>query len=377
MGLILPYGRQWIDDDDIQMVVATLRSDFLTTGPIVDQFEASLTEATGATHAIVLNSGTSALHAAYAAAGLGPDSELITSPLTFAATANAALFLGARVRFVDVESDTGNLDPWLIREALSNRTRVIVPVDYAGHPAEYHAITEVARQQGLLVVADAAHSFGATYHGHRVGRLADLTATSFHPVKPVTTAEGGAVFTERADLAEKVRRFRSHGMHRRNDPDEPWRSDMIELGYNYRLSDVQCALGISQLKKLDQFLARRRDIAKRYLEALKSVDGLQLPIEREHVESGWHLFVVRVPEAKYRRSFFARLRELGLGVQVHYIPVYWHPYYERLGYRRGLCPNAENFYARAVSLPIFPKMTDSEVDLVIERVIQAAREVWG
>ena len=374
---ILPYGRQWIDEDDIETVIATLKSDFLTTGPLVEEFESSLKAATGAAHAVVLNSGTSALHAAYAAAGLGPGKELVTSPLTFAATANAALYLGASVRFADVEPDTGNLDPKLLTEALPEEAGAIVPVDYAGHPAEYDVIAALARERGLPVIADAAHSLGATYRGRRVGTLADLTATSFHPVKPVTTAEGGAVFTERADFAERVRRFQSHGMHRSPDPEEPWRSDMIELGYNYRLTDVQCALGLSQLKKLHRFIARRREIARKYLQAFQEVPGLQLPVERDHVESGWHLFVVRVPEARYRRSFFHRLRELGIGVQVHYIPVYWHPYYARLGYQRGLCPNAEDFYARAVSLPIFPKMTDGDVDLVIEQVSQAAREIWG
>lgn len=373
----IPYGRQWIDEDDIETVVATLRSDFLTTGPLVQQFEQALAQATGAPHAVVLNSGTSALHAAYAAAGLGPNLELITSPLTFAATANAALYLGAQVRFVDIESDTGNLDASLLKDALSERTRVIAPVDYAGHPAEYDAFNELSRRYGCLIVADAAHSLGATYRGQRVGTLAHMTATSFHPVKPVTTAEGGAVFTEREDFAEKIRRFRTHGIHRSDDPEEPWRSDMVELGYNYRLTDVQCALGLSQLRKLQWFIARRRAIAEKYLEALSDVDGLQLPAQRNYVQPGWHLFVVRVPEAKYRLPFFRRLRDLGLGVQVHYVPVYWHPYYQRLGYKRGLCPNAEDFYERAVSLPIFPKMTDDDVEFVIERIAIASQEVWG
>lgn len=374
---MIPYGRQWIEEDDIQMVVAALRSDYLTTGPLVEKFEASLASAIGSPYAVVLNSGTSALHAAYTAADLGPGTELITSPLTFAATSNAALYLGSRVIFVDIESDTGNLDPQLVMDALSDKTRAIAPVDYAGHPAEYDSFIQLARERGLLVIADAAHSLGATYKGRPVGTLADLTVTSLHPVKAVTTAEGGAVFTAHEEFAKRVRRFRSHGMDRGNDPQEPWRSDMIELGYNYRLTDVQCALGISQLTKLQRFVARRRAIAKRYLELLHNVDGLRLPVERKHVQSAWHLFVVRVPEAKYRRSFYMRLRQLGIGVQVHYVPVYLHSYYQQLGYTKGLCPNAEDFYARAVSLPIFPKMSDDEVEFVIEQVSRAAREIWG
>lgn len=375
--MFIPYGRQWIDDDDVQAVVNILTSDFLTTGPVVDRFEQALASFTGAQQAVVLNSGTSALHAAYFAAGLQPGDEIITSPLTFAATANAARFLGANVRFVDIEPDTGTLNPNLLEEALSSKTRLIVPVDYAGHPAEYDAINGFANQHGLRVVADAAHSLGATYRGRKVGTLADLTAVSFHPVKPITTAEGGAIFTDNDEWARTIRGFRSHGIYREPSENEPWYYEMHHLGYNYRLTDVQSALGLSQLRRLEAFLDRRQCIANRYTEAFKEIDGLELPIVRPHVQSAWHLYVVRVPEAKYRSAFFRRLRELGIGVQVHYIPVYWHPYYQSLGYRRGLCPRAEDFYKRAVSLPLFPKMTDADIEVVIETVFQAAREVWG
>lgn len=373
----IPYGRQWIDDDDVQAVSEVLGSDFLTTGPVVEQFESALASHVRAQHAVVLNSGTSALHAAYFAAGLNPEHEMITTPLTFAATANAARYLGARVRFVDIEPDTGNIDPKQLQDAISSKTRLIVPVDYAGHPAEYSAITAVAERHGVTVVADAAHSLGATYHGRPVGTLADMTAISLHPVKPMTTAEGGAVFTANAAWADTMRSFRSHGIQRDTNEAEPWYYEMHDLGYNYRLTDVQSALGLSQLNKLGSFIARRRAIAQQYDEILQHVDGLQLPTVRSHVGSAWHLYVVRVPESKYRTRFFQRLRELGVGVQVHYIPVYWHPFYQRLGYRRGLCPQAEDFYNRAVSLPIFPKMSDGDVEKVIERVYEAAKEVWG
>lgn len=377
MSNFIRYGQQWIDEDDVHAVKEALSNTFLTTGPLVERFEQALAAQVGAKYAVVLNSGTAALHASYFAARLGTGDELITSPLTFAATANAALYLGARVRFVDVEPDTGNIDPNLLFDALSPATRVIAAVDYAGHPAEYDAIMAFARQRGLTVVADAAHSFGAAYRGQRVGTLADLTAISLHPVKLITTGEGGAVFTDETSWADTMRMFRSHGIRRETNVSEPWYYEMELLGFNYRLTDIQCALGFSQLKKLDAFISRRRAIARSYTEALKDIDGLELPTVRPYVEPAWHLYVVRVPEARFRSPFFRRLRQLGVGVQVHYIPVYWHPYYHDLGFRRGLCPRAEDFYARAVTLPIFPKMTDADVAFVIDRVTQAAREVWG
>jgi len=374
---MLPYGRQWIDDSDIEAVAAALTSDFLTTGPLVERFEEALAAWTGAAHAAVLNSGTAALHGAYHAVGLGPGDEMITSPLTFAATANAALYLGATVRFVDIDPATGNLDPRLLADAVSPRTRLITAVDFAGHPADYDPIHAAAREHGLPVVADGAHSLGAVYKGRPVGTLAALTTFSFHPVKPITTGEGGAVTTNDEEWIRRVRSFRSHGIVRDVAGEGPWYYEMQHLGCNYRLTDFQCALGLSQLKKLAGFIGRRRDIAARYNRALAEVPGLVLPHVEEGVEPGWHLYVVRVPEPRHRRPFFQRLRDMGIGVQVHYIPVYWHPYYEELGYRRGLCPHAEDFYSRCVSLPIFPKMADADVDRVIEAVAKAAGEVWG
>ena len=376
----LPYGRQWVDDADVDAVVEVLRSDFLTTGPAVRAFEAALEHATGAAHAVALSSGTAALHAAYFAAGLGPGDELVTSPLTFAATANAALYLGASVRFADVDPATGCLDPALAADAVTDRTRILAPVDYTGHPADYDALGALARERGLTVVADAAHSLGATYRGRRVGTLADLSELSFHPVKHVTTGEGGAVATADADLASRAARFRTHGITRSpeemTDPEGPWWYEQHDLGFNYRLTDLQAALGTSQLRRLDGFVARRRWIAARYAEELADVAALRLPSVAEGVDPSWHLYVVRVAGAPdRRRPFFERLRELGLGVQVHYIPVYWHPYYRSLGYRRGLCPVAEDYYARAVSLPIFPMMTDDDVASAIERVRRAAADI--
>jgi perosamine synthetase len=375
----IPYGRQWIDDEDIAAVVDVLRSEYLTTGPAVKAFEQALLEASGARRAVAMNSGTSALHGMYFAAGLSQGDEIVTTPLTFAATANAALYLGASVRFVDVLPDTGNIDPAAVDAAIGERTRLVVAVDYAGHPADYDELAAVTGARRVTLLADAAHSLGATYRGRRVGTLAHASALSFHPVKPITTAEGGAVVTDDHGLADRAARFRTHGITR--DPsvmerdDGPWHYEQHDLGFNYRLTDLQAALGRSQLRHLDDFIARRRAIAARYLEAFADIEALSVPHVREGVEPGWHLFVVRVPTAALRGPMFERLRELGLGVQVHYIPVYHHPYYRDLGFERGSCPIAEDYSARAVSLPIFPRMTDKEVDRVIATVRSAVTDL--
>lgn len=378
MSEVIPYGRQFIDEEDVEAVAAVLRSDYLTTGPAIEAFEDGLREATGATYAVALNSGTSALHAMYFGAGIGPGDEIITSPMTFTATANAALYLGASVRFVDVDG-TGNIDPALVEEALGPATKAVVAIDYAGQPSDYRALHEITGRHGIGLLADAAHSLGASEDHRPVGTLADATELSFHPVKQITTAEGGAVVTDDPDIAARATRFRSHGITR--DPLEmernegAWFYEQHELGYNYRLTDVQAALGSSQLRRLDLFVARRRWIAARYDAAFAELESLALPVVRGETEPAWHLYVVMVREASRRRAFFDRLRELGLGVQVHYIPVYLHPFYRRLGFQAGLCPTAEDRYARSVSLPIFPRMTDGEVNDVIARVHQAANDV--
>ncbi len=375
---LLPYGRQWVDEEDIAAVVEVLRSDYLTTGPVVGRFEEALTRATGARHAVALNSGTSALHAMYFAAGIGPGDEIITSPLTFAATANAALYLGATVRFVDVEPDTGNLDPDLVKAAIGDRTKAIVPVDFAGHPADYDRLRAIADRHGLKLLADAAHSLGATYKGRPVDTLADASELSFHPVKPITTAEGGAVVTDDPVLARRAARFRTHGITKDaaelQHPDEgPWWYEQHDLGFNYRLTDVQAALGTSQMRKLERFVARRRAIAAAYDAALADVGALELPGRRDDVEPGWHLYVVRTRDPDLRKPLFEHLRARGIGVQVHYLPVYWHPYYASLGFQRGQCPEAERYYAGAISLPIFPAMRDDDVARVVDIVRAAAR----
>lgn len=377
----LPYGKQYIDEEDIAHVVEVLRSDLLTTGPRVNQFEERLANRVGARYAVVFNSGTAALHAAYFAAGVGPGDEVITSPITFAATSNAALYMGARPVFSDVEPDTININPEKLKEAISDRTKVIAPVDFSGHPCDLDKIVEIARKHGLIIVEDAAHALGATYKGKLVGSVADMTIFSFHPVKHITTGEGGAVVTNNPDYYRKLSCFRTHGMVR--DPQQllenhgPWYHEMHYLGFNYRITDIQCALGNSQLKKLDGFIQRRREIADMYHELLARVEFIELPVVRERVEPVWHLYPLRIKTNRISRlDLFKRLQARGIGAQVHYIPVYWHPYYRNIGYQKGICPLAEEYYSRAISIPIFPAMHDADVErvaLIIKEEIMAVQ----
>lgn len=378
----IPYGRQSIDEEDIAAVVGALRSDFLTTGPTVGKFEDAVAAVTGGAHVVAVNSGTSALHAAYAAVGLGPGDEVIVPALTFAATANAAMYVGARPVFADVDQATGTLAVGSVEQLLSPRTRAIVAVDYAGHPADYDALRRIAERAGAHLVADAAHSLGAIDGDRRVGQLADISTLSFHPVKHVTTGEGGALVTSDAANASRARDFRSHGIVRapeRLQRDEgPWHAEMQGLGFNYRLTDIQCALGMSQLAKLPTFLSRRREIAARYLEAFADLQQLIQPSVRRGVVPAWHLYVLRVAtDAGRRRPFFDALSQAGLGVQVHYLPVYRHPYYRKHGYADVECPVAEDFYSRAVSIPIYPGMSDDDVSYVIDTVRDATRAILG
>jgi len=371
---MLPYGRQALDEADVAAVVESLRSDWLTTGPRVAEFERRVAERVGVRHAVAVSSGTAALHAAAFAAGLGPGDEAIVPPLTFAATANAVLYQGATPVFADVLPDTLTLDPARVREQLTARTRAIVAVDFAGHPADLDELRALARTQGLALLDDAAHALGAEYRGRPVGGRADLTTFSFHPVKHVTTGEGGMVVTDDAALAERVARFRNHGIttgHAERFQSGEWFYEMVDLGFNYRLTDVQCALGLSQLGKLDRFLARRAAIAARYREALGRLPGVALQTVAPDVRHAWHIFPLLLDLdrlAADRRAIFAALRAEGIGVNVHYIPVYWHPYYQRLGYPKGLCPVAERAYERLLTLPLFPAMEDRDVEDVVTAV---------
>ena len=372
--MTIPYGRQWIDDADIAAVSAALRSDWLTTGPAVAEFERAVAAAAGTPCSVAVSSGTAALHAAYAAAGIGAGDVVVTTPLTFVATAATAAQLGARIEFADVEPDTGNLDPDAAAAALAPGTRVVAAVDYAGHPVRADELAQIAHGAGALLLEDAAHSIGSTLDGRPVGSLADITTFSFFPTKNLTTAEGGAVVAADPALIARAERYRTHGLVRERSeqryPDEgPWHQEVHAFGLNYRLPDVLAALGTSQLRRLEMFKARRTAIFERYGAELADL-GVTLPARHGNADPMWHLYPLRVP-AEDRRRIFEELRARGILVQVNYIPVYWHPVFEDLGYRRGLCPVAEQYYREEISLPMFASLTDDDQS----RVIDAVREV--
>jgi perosamine synthetase len=375
---LLPYGRQSIDEDDVQAVTDTLRSAWLTTGPKVDEFEEAFASTVGAKYAISFSSGTAALHGAAFAAGLKPGEEAITSPLTFAATANCVLYQGATPVFADVCPDTLNVNPEQIAARVTSNTRVLLPVDYAGHPADLDSILALADQHGLTVIEDACHALGAEYEGRRVGSIAHMSVFSFHPVKHVATGEGGMVTTDNNDFANTLRRFRNHGISseaRQRQTSGQWQYEMVLLGYNYRLPDIACALGLSQLRKLEQNLLRRREIAAIYTAALQEIAGILPPAVRKDIKPAWHLYPIRVKASlkASRAEVFQALRAENIGVNVHYIPVHLHPYYRNLfGYKGGEFPVAEAAYDGLISLPMFHGMSDRDVEDVIHAVSKVA-----
>lgn len=366
---MIPYGKQTIDQDDIQAVVDVLKSDFLTTGPKIAEFEQTVADYVGAKYAVAISNGTSALHAACFAAGIGPGDEVITTPLTFAASANCVLYCGGTPVFADVDPKTYNIDPEDIRRKITDRTKAIIAVHLAGQPCDMDAIHSIAHEYGLIVIEDGAHALGSVYKGKKVGSLSDMTTFSFHPVKPITMGEGGMIVTDNEEFYKKMALFRSHGITRddsmmtRNDG--PWFYQQFDLGYNYRITDIQCALGCSQMKKLDRFLARRKEIVARYNEAFADCDNIITPYQLSDTESGWHLYIVQVKNCD-RRQVFEAMREKGIGVNVHYIPVYMHPYYQEHGYENVHCANAEEIYSHIISLPLYPGLTSEQQDYVID-----------
>ena len=374
---MIPYGKQTIEQDDIQAVEDVLKSDFLTTGPKIAEFEQTVADYVGAKYAVVISNGTSALHAACFAAGIGPGDEVITTPLTFAASANCVLYCGGTPVFADVDPKTYNIDPEDIRRKITDRTKAIIAVHLAGQPCDMDAIHSIAREHGLIVIEDGAHALGSVYKGKRVGSLSDMTTFSFHPVKPITTGEGGMIVTDNEDFYKKMILFRSHGITRddsmmtRNDG--PWFYQQFDLGYNYRITDIQCALGCSQMKKLDIFLARRKEIVARYNEAFADCDNIITPYQLSDTESGWHLYIVQVKNCD-RRQVFENMREKGIGVNVHYIPVYMHPYYQEHGYENVHCANAEEIYSHIISLPLYPGLTSEQQDYVIDTLKSLCEE---
>jgi len=358
---MIPYGRQSISDEDIAAVVAALKSDWLTTGPLVTEFETALEKVVGAP-CVTVSSGTAALHCAYAAIGLGPGDEVITPPITFIATQATAALFGATIVFADVQTDTANIDPIAVEAAITPRTKAIVAVDYAGHPADLDELREIADRHSIYLIEDAAHSIGSTYKGRPIGSIADITTFSFFPTKNMTTSEGGAIASINPVLLEKAKRFSRQGLVRKEtefkiDNQGAWHQEVHEFGLNYRLPDVLCALGISQLKRLQTFKAQRREAFESYCEILYGIQNLELPTKRDYVDPMWHLFPIRVP-AKRRREVFDKLRKQEFLVQVNYIPANLHPVFASQGYRASDTPEALSFYEQEISLPM---MANSEI----------------
>ncbi len=369
----LPYAQQWVDEEDVGEVVKVLKSDFLTTGPKIEEFEKRFADYVGAKYAVSISNGTAALHAACFAAGINEGDEVITSPITFAASANCVLYQGGKPVFADINPKSYNIDIEDIERKITKKTKAIIPVDFTGQAVDIDGINEIAKKYGLVVIEDAAHSLGAEYKGKKIGSLVDMTTFSFHPVKHITTGEGSMITTNDEKLYNKLKLFRTHGITRdkemlHNKEEGPWFYEQLELGYNYRMTDIQAALGISQLNKINGFLKRRREIAKKYDEYLKNIDGIILPYQESFSKSAWHLYVIQLELEKFkvgRKEIFEALQAENIGVNVHYIPVYYHPYYKRLGYEKGLCPNAEKLYERIITLPLYPKMKDKDIEDVV------------
>lgn len=368
---LLPYGHQWIDDDDIAAVVEVLRSDHITQGPKVDEFEKKVAEYCGAKYAVAVCNGTAALHAACAVAGISAGDEAITTPITFAATANAVVYCGGKPVFADIREDTLTVAPEEIRKRLSPKTKAIIPVDFAGHPADLDEIRAIAHERGLVVIEDACHALGAEYKGRKIGSLSDMTVFSFHPVKHITTGEGGMILTDNEEFCEKLRGFRHHGIVK-DGSKGPWYYEIRNPGHNLRITDIQCALGISQLSKLGRFVERRREIAVTYGKAFANLEEVVTPTEADDVHAAYHIYVIQLRTELLkvgRGEVFEALRAENMGVNVHYLPVHLHPFYQReFGYKQGDYPRAEQYYERAITLPVFPKMSDQDVGDVIAAV---------
>jgi perosamine synthetase len=372
---MIPYGRQSINEADIKALTKVLKSGWLTTGPYVKKFEVAFAKYVGAKYAVAVCNGTAALHVAYMALGLKPNDEIITTPMTFCATSNAALYCGAKPVFADIKGDgSGLIDCNEIKRCISDKTRIMAPVHFAGQSCDMEEIHSIAKKSGIAVVEDASHALGAKYKDSTIGdcKYSDIAIFSLHPVKHITTGEGGIATTNSKELYEKMLILRSHGLVKENNAfinksDGPWYHEMQYLGYNYRITDIQCALGLSQLNRVNTFIAKRRKIASKYNTAFNNDRNIAASKQLNYGESSYHLYVVRVNDKK-RLGLFNHLVASGINCQIHYIPVYLHPYYAKLGYKRGSCPNAEKFYGEIISIPIYPDLTDYEQKKVIENI---------
>lgn len=374
--MFIPYGRQSINEQDIEAVVNVLKSDYLTTGPKIAEFERKVADYTGAKYAVAIANGTAALHAACYAARIGEGDEVITTPITFAASSNCVLYCGGTPVFADINPETYNISPEDIERKITPKTKAIIAVHFTGQPCEMEQIHAIAHKYNLTVIEDGAHALGAEYQGKRVGTLSDMTTFSFHPVKHITTGEGGMILTNNPELYQRLKLFRIHGITREEElltkNDGPWYYEQLDLGYNYRITDIQCALGVSQMDRLPEFLEKRKQIAKRYNEAFAANEQIQLPYQKEGCDNAWHLYVIRIKNGK-RKEVFEKLRAAGIGVNVHYIPVYQHPYYRTHGYAEVTCPNAEEYYKECISLPMYPDLKEEEQEYVIKKVLEYVR----
>ena len=373
----LPYGRQWIEDDDIEAVVKILKSDFLTTGPAILEFEEAVAHYVGAKYAVSFSNGTAALHGACFAAGIQEGDEVITTPMTFAASANCVLYQGGTPVFADIDDSTYNIDPKKIEEKITSKTKAIIPVHFTGQPAELDEIHRLAQEHNLVVIEDAAHALGASYKKKRIGGLSDMTMFSFHPVKHVTSGEGGVITTNDDVYYQKLLQFRSHGIIKdqqlMTESHGPWYYEMQSLGFNYRMTDIQAALGANQLKKIDHFLSRRKHYVSLYNEAFESRDEIRIPAQHPDGDSSWHLYIIRLQTEKMkvsRKVIYEELMKENIGVNVHYIPVHKMPYYQQLGYGKETYPVAEKLYEEILTLPLFPKMSVDDINDVITAVIK-------
>ena len=378
--MFIPYGKHYIDQEDINAVVEALQADYIATGPGIDEFENAFAAYVGAKYAVAVSSGTAALHACSYAIGIQEGDEVITTPMTFVSTASSIMFCQGTPVFSDIDEHTYNIDPEDIERKITSRTKAIIPVHFTGRPCNMKRIHEIARKHGLKVIEDAAHAHGADYYGNKIGRCeySNLTAFSFHPVKLMTTCEGGMVTTNDEDLYHKIKLFRAYCSTKdpsllKDKSDGPWHYEVQGLGYNYRLSDVMCALGKSQLHKLDNFVAKRRMIAQKYDRELRGINGLVLPEFVEGYNSSWHLYTIQIEDGR-RREVYTKMRESGIGVDVHYLPVYKHPYFQENGYQDICCPKAEKLYSRILSIPIYYGLTDEQQDYVIETIKSIYKE---
>lgn len=375
-SVLLQYGKQWIDEDDIKAVTECLNGDYLTTGPYIQNFEKQFAEVVGAKYAVAVSNGTAALHIACLAAGIGAGDEVITSPITFAASANCALYCGAKPVFADIDAETYQISPESIEQNITSKTKAIIPVHFAGISCDMDKILAIAKQHNLIVIEDAAHALGTTYKEKPIGGISDMTEFSFHPVKTITTGEGGIVTTNNEALYKKLLLYRTHGITRdatqmKHTDQGNWYYEMLTLGYNYRITDLQCALGISQLKKLEMFKKRRKELVKKYDDVFKEWNLLSIPQNPDYSDTTRHLYPIFLELDRFsvgRKVIFDALKAEGIGVNVHYIPVYWMPYYQRIGYQKGLCPNAERLYGGLITLPLFPRMKDRDQEDVITAV---------